>query len=391
MRQHLITVILIVVVLALLVCLNVLFVSDRPRNEDEVTGSRSSYSASPYGTLAFYTFLAESGHEVVRFERPLTELADSEIGTLVLIAPDPMYPVAEEELEELAYWVESGGRVLIADRQISTEALGAKIESGTRASSDVRAVAASCLTHGVERLSLSPYATTVDIDDVAAGVHFEADEGPFVVGLPYSEGHVTVIGDSYVLQNNGIREADNLPLALNLVELCGGQGRIGFDEYHHGHGYSALGGDGSLRQYVSGTPVPYVAAQLGLVAIAAALVLGRRLGRPIPRPVERRTSALEFVGSMANIQRLARASDLAIENIYSQFRSRLCRTVGLPSNTPSVQLAEIVANRTGIPAGELRAVMTRCEKILASNEHPEDRELVRLVSKIRDIEHRLAI
>jgi hypothetical protein len=63
----------------------------------------------------------------------------------------------------------------------------------------------------------------------------------------------------------------------------------------------------------------------------------------------------------------------------------------LPSNTPSVQLAEIVANRTGIPAGELRAVMTRCEKILASNEHPEDRELVRLVSKIRDIEHRLAI
>ena len=127
----------------------------------------------------------------------------------------------------------------------------------------------------------------------------------------------------------------------------------------------------------------------GAVAMFA-LTLGARFGRPVPLKRERRTSALEFVSSMANIQRLAKASDLAIENIYGHFRRRLCRYAGLPSNTMTDQLATVAAERGQIDREELVSVMRRCDNALAV-QAPEPKDLVDLVSDLRRVEARLKL
>jgi hypothetical protein len=388
-RKNLLTFGLIAVVLALLVGLNLVFLSEPRRDENESNGDRASYKGTPYGTLAFYTLLEESGRPVVRFEQPYTELAGSAVETLLVVVPHPNHQPSREEIDALDAWILEGGKLVVVDRFVELDFADFSVTTSGRARGAVRPIVPSMLTRGARGLRTSDFATTLEDSSGESVVHFASETGPLVVDRPYGDGHVTFVAEPYILQNNGIREGDNLALAFNLVGDASG-GSIAFDEYHHGYG-SALGGSGGgLRGYIAGTPVPWIVLQLGLVCAAIAFTVGRRFGKPIPLASERRTSALEFVGSMASIQRLAGASDLAVENISASFRTRLCRYAGLSSAATSVELARAAAARGRVDESELLTVLRRCESALAG--HPPSRdELVALVAKIRTIEQQLKI
>ncbi|HKP11284.1 MAG TPA: DUF4350 domain-containing protein, partial [Blastocatellia bacterium] len=75
MKQSTSAVLLMLVIFLLIVALNFLFFVDTQAvEENERTGNRSSYRATPYGTQAFYTLLEESGYPVTRLERPYNEI-----------------------------------------------------------------------------------------------------------------------------------------------------------------------------------------------------------------------------------------------------------------------------------------------------------------------------
>jgi hypothetical protein len=111
----------------------------------------------------------------------------------------------------------------------------------------------------------------------------------------------------------------------------------------------------------------------------------RRFARPLPLSRERRTTTLEFVGSMATIARLARASDLAMQNIYSEFRRRLCRFSNLSSSVETAKLARAVAVRAGLDERDLKLLLLKCEQV-AHGEHVSDSEMLQLVSRVRSVE-----
>jgi hypothetical protein len=129
-------------------------------------------------------------------------------------------------------------------------------------------------------------------------------------------------------------------------------------------------------------------AQVTFIAAVIIYSFGRRFTRPIPLRRERRTTNLEFVSSMANITRLAQASDLAMQNIYSEFRKRLCRYNGLPPKADNARLAAATSRRAGIDEGELIALLDRCQEV-ASGRKAMDGELLRLVTRVREIESKL--
>lgn len=390
MSRNALTAAFFVLVLAVIIGLNLILVSQPGSQETEADGSRSSYKGSPYGTLAYHELLVAGGHRVSRYESPYTELKDSSINTLFIVAPNSSIVMTEEEIAALGEWVAGGGRAIIVDRFVRLEVDELTIETGSQITGAPKPVSVSPLTAGVERLKITEFATTVEDAEGLAVVHIASGANAMLIDRPYGAGFFTVLTEPYIIQNNGIREADNLALALNLPGSAEAAGAIAFDEYHHGFGSATGSGSGGLRGYIAGTPVPWIIVQMALLGLVVALTFGRRFGRPVPLHRERRTSALEFVSSMANIQRLARASDLAIENIYGHFRRRLCRYAGMPSNTMTDHLATVAAERGQIDREELVSVMRRCDNALAIRP-PEPKDLVDLIADLRRVEANLKL
>lgn len=372
-----------------LVALNFLFFVDtRATEEDERTGDRSSYRSTPYGTLALYTLLEESRYDVTRFEKPFTELKAHEPGTLFVIVPSEAHQPNEEEFVALNRWVEVGGLLIIIDRDIRVPVGdGTARTEVAQSNTNVRPLQPTPFTRGVHRVGLSEYATRVRLDSRSATYHIGDDQAAVLADAQVGKGRVVLLTDQFVVANNGISQADNVILTLNLIE---GRppGPIAFDEYHHGYG--AASASAGLMSYFRGTPVPWMMAQAGLLAALVVYSYGRRFGRPIPLRQERRTTNLEFVSSMANITRLAQASDLALENIYSEFRRHLCRFSGMPSRIQNVRLAAAAARRSGLDERELAGLLSRCEGI-ASGAHVSESELLKLVTRIREIESKTGL
>lgn len=208
--------------------------------------------------------------------------------------------------------------------------------------------------------------------------------GALLVDYAYGRGRVVVLSDPYVVSNGGIRLADNLQLATNVVSGAGGA--IAFDEYHQGHGAS----DNPIFAYFRGTPVLWIFAQAGLVVLAVLWTRGRRFARPLPAPHVDRRSKLEFVASMAELQERARAYDLAIENVYGRTRRALARYAGLEPNAPHHQLAARVAARSGKDAQEIGALLADCEAAVAGDPITA-RKAVTLVRSLRALERDLGI
>ncbi len=170
-------------------------------------------------------------------------------------------------------------------------------------------------------------------------VHFGTTEQNLLVEAPFSEGRVIILSDPYLVSNNGINLVDNAQLAIGLVTSRAGL--VAFDEYHHGYGAN----NNRFFQYFEGTPVIAIFLQCGLVAILIFFSQSRRFARPIPEAEPSRLSKLEYVSAMAELQQRTRAYDLAIENIYTDFRRRAAALVGLDNTTSTrKEIAQRIAN-----------------------------------------------
>jgi hypothetical protein len=210
-------------------------------------------------------------------------------------------------------------------------------------------------------------------------------EGALLLDYAYGRGRIVVLSDPYVVSNAGINRADNLFLAANVV-TGGSRGRVAFDEFHQGYGET----QNQVFAYLRGTPILWMFGQGALVALALVWTRGRRFARPIPAPRPDRRSKLEFVSSMAELQRRARAYDLAVENVYQRTRRALARYAGLPATAAPARIAERVAARSGRDRAALEATLRACEDAAAGA--PLDaRGALRLVRNLRELERDLGI
>lgn len=390
MKRNLGALSLILILFLLLVGLNFLFMTEEQENkESEQNGSRSSYRSTPYGTMAYYTLLEESGFAVTRFEKPYTNLKDrTDIKTLVIIGLPPQSNPNEDEFAALNDWVEAGNHLIIIDRQIAVEIGEMRAQTGTPfGESAPRVLQPTRYGQDITNLKLSRYATRVKIDQGPGTYLIGDDKGAILADAAAGKGRVLMLTDPFVVANNGIDQDDNVALAVNLL-INVPDGKIAFDEYHHGYGDS--GSQGSALAYYNGTPVKWIYWQVMLMAALVVYTYGRRFARPLLLRRERRTTNLEFVSSMANITRLARASDLAMQNIYSDFHSKLCRYSGLPSRVDASRLAAVVARRLKGDELELGRLLERCEQV-ARGESVSESELLKLVTRIREIEREIRV
>lgn len=427
MRRSIGMTIYIGVVLLILIGLNrARYVSlDRPA-ENETSPNRSSYNSGPTGTRAIYQLLEEENRVVGRWRLSWHELEKRAPGSiLIVVGPlnsgqsttPPQAEPAPEEVDALASWVDNGGQLVVIGRSIPVRLPGPPVpvispqprndrrsavveeQSGTLFYEPTR------LTHHLGKVVLSPYATRIDLTAPAppaeaekesvgpltgAVTHLGDAAGAILVDFEFGGGRVVFLTDPFLIANNGIGQGANLDLVLNLVDELTGESsgrprQILFDEYHHGFRDDR----NPLLTWMRGTPWPLIGLQALLLGLLIIYSQSRRFTRPLPLQRVDRHSSLEFVSSMANLQRTAAARDLAVENIYSRFRVRLGRRLGVPAAAAPASLVDRLAReRLEISSTTTTETLTDCEAVLAGT-IITDQRLIDIVTNLRQIEENL--
>ena len=448
MRQRLTIILTIVVIVGVLALVSsVSYVKKEKLPDYEVAPNRSTYHSGPTGVRALYDFLSESGYQVIRWKDTPQKLLTGP-GKLVktfVVVGQIQVRFTEAEHKALSKWIAEGGHLVLIDRNPEQERDGAapgswsittkRSESPTLEVNpadtnqmtdkvgEFKPAQPTVLTRNVQSVQPSRFASrlnfevvpvasprgeqsqksrhsrdTTEFDEVetppppaeatsnstAPVAHLLDDRGALLIDFAYGSGRVSILTDPYIVSNGGIKLADNLQLATNM--LSADNGLIAFDEYHQGKGLT----QNSFAAYFAGTPVLLLAGQAGLVVLLMLWTRGRRFGRPLPLPQVDRRSSLEFVASMAELQQRARAFDLAIENIYTRTRRVLARYAGVDYNSARSEIASRIAARGTIDAQRLETLMRRCEDVI--NGQPCSwRESIDLVRRLREVERDLGL
>lgn len=228
--------------------------------------------------------------------------------------------------------------------------------------------------------------STINASAFAAPVaHIAVENKTLLADFPFGAGSVVYLSDPFIVSNGGINLVDNAQLATNLV--ASGNGIIAFDEFHQGYG----AGQNRLLDYFAGTPLTAVFLQLAALAAVILYSQSRRFARPLPADEPNRLSKLEYVAAMAELQQRTKAFDLAMENIYKDFRRRVARLVGADAlKTSPAELARLIAERTKSNQIELENLLANCEAIM-HGEPTNKREMVDLTARLRQIEETLGL
>ena len=411
------------------------YVQKEKTPDNEMMPNRSTYNAGATGTQAFYTLLFETGRKAVRWLEPpaalLTAKANKPAVFVVVGSLRREFTAAESA--ELLQWVSEGGRLVLIDREppkeLVTTTANWKLTINYNEQADVFAVDPSdqkqmvrdvmatkpvqptLFTQGVNAVQTSFCAASVELErfyefrdddasppprsarpltvespsQTAPVVHFAWDGRNLLVDVPYGSGKIVYLTDPYMISNGGVNLVDNAKLAINMVSA--GDGIVAFDEYHQGYGTD----NNRFLQFFAGTPV--VAIFLQTVALIGFIFFSqsRRFARAVPEPEPDRLSKLEYVAAMAEMQQRTRAFDLAIENIYNDFRRRVTRLLGLDNfSAKADEIANAIAERTGLDRSKTGETLFKCEEIIRG-EPTNKREILELTTTLREWETMLGI
>jgi len=355
------------------------------------------------------------------------------VTTLVVIGRTQL-PFTHDEVDSLRVWVRRGGHLVLIDRQPDSSLLP-KSGSWTVTTNELdlppidldptdqkqmtenvvalHPVQTTLLTENVESVMPSRFSariklntqkplppvrrtdhrsadTELEEDDSEQGsspapvVHVADRDGALLVDYLYGLGRITLLGDPYIVANNGLSLKDNLQLAINTITSV--NGLVAFDEFHQGRGVT----QNEFASYFAGTPVLAIGAQIAAIILLMLWTASRRFGRPLPLVQVDRRSSLEFVASMSELQERSRAFDLAVENIYSRTRRVLARYAGVDYNSSRSDIASRVAMRSSVDAHSLETLMRQCEETI--NGAPTTwRQAIDMVRRLRAVERALGL
>lgn len=428
MKQRLFIFGFLILLVAILVGLNAASYTQKEKTPDnEVTPNRSSFNSGATGTQAFYSLLAETGRSVVRWQEPPGSLLTATRKPAVfVITGNVRRQFSDQDTEQLLRWVSEGGRLIVIDREPAEELAVTTADWNiaadhpmkfeifgldpsdqkqmTAETAAVKPVQPTVFTAGVNAIQPSKLASSITFErfdetkerrrapntvesptDGAPVVHFASGSKNLLVEVGFGGGKIVFLSDPYIVSNGGIALADNAQLAINLV--ASGDRLIAFDEYHQGFGSDR----NRFLQFFAGTPVVAIFVQAVLLIGFVFYSQSRRFARPVAEPEPDRLSKLEYVTAMAELQSRTRAYDLAIENIYTEFRRRAARLLGLEVNqATSRELALRISERTGADRERVEGCLFKCEEVVRG-EPTSKRQTLKLADELRRIEQKLGI
>jgi hypothetical protein len=279
--------------------------------------------------------LRKLGWEPVAVTQPIQYWQQEANGNLLLLAepvlrswlPGQSADMSDTDVDGLLRWVQRGNTLLFCSRQMSAlhRALNLVLQTDARVDEDMTTHVvlgeAGGYTSRVEQI-------VVEGRDVLRGGGdlplWWVDNDPGAVVMRRGRGRVIVVADPSILTIRGLRRADNLRFLVNVVALHAGDGRVYFDEYHHG-----LRSGGGFWGYLHAHGQQWIVLVIILVAGMAAWGVGIRLGRPVPALDEKQADAVEYASAVARIYQQAGVQHLLAETLCRDFLTDLTRHLRL--------------------------------------------------------------
>ncbi|PYY63884.1 MULTISPECIES: DUF4350 domain-containing protein [unclassified Curtobacterium] len=266
--------------------------------------------------------------------------------------------------------------VVVGTSGAGLEALGLRVDPAVQVDGDATVSTASC---GIPAAASAARVTTAGSgytvhDEAAARCAPTGDRGSRVWGLVRTAtpgGDVTLLGTTSAFRNDTITTAGNAALALGL-----------------------LGADERLVWYTPavGTPdaaptlgelappwVPSALALLTLVAVAAGVWRGRRLGPLVVERLPVVVRAAETTEGRARMYARTRDRTHALDTLRVAAVRRIGRMLGLPRSAHVDEVVRAAAQATGIPH-------TRVGAVLVGGTTDDDRALVDGTAALDDLE-----
>jgi hypothetical protein len=315
-------------------------------------GGPSSFSTAARGTKAVFITLGQLGYGIERSYEPVSTLA-ADPATTVIIFADPEIAPSSQDRQALQAFMNHGGLVIAtgvggADLLGLTDAKAA-ISPDVEAVERYAAAAPSVLTAGAPEIALAREVQSQALPLAYVPIYATRTGEPVVGTAAIGAGRAIWMAGGAPLSNADAASAGNFQMLRNALGKPGGR-RILWDEYYHGH-------TRSLWSYVASTPMPWVFAQFGVIAIAALITYSRRSGPVQPRYTDARTSPMEFVETMAALYRRAGRGTAAVAVV----RARLCRLLvaacGLPADAPDAVIASAAAAKFALDQDAVAALL----------------------------------
>jgi hypothetical protein len=332
-------------------------------NDAEGQGIPSTYSTANNGAQAAYLLLRELGYRSERWEKSPTELPVNSAGNILILAGPSDFP-DKTEREALLTFVKSGGWIIYAGNFpflfLETGAVTPQpLQASNLIAESYPALVPSAFTRGIPEITLFATDRWVTSDGSQVPLYGKSDAS-VVVTWRLEKGRILWWAAPTPVTNTGITRSGNLTFFLNSINAAQPgaapeQTTVLWDEYFHGY-------RGSLWDYFQETPVPWAIYQLALTALFVFVTFGRRSGPLYSPAMTSRLSPLEFVDTLGDLYRRARAGQAAVRVAYSRFRVHLTRRLALPASISNMQLDAAVRERLGWKQPGLFDTLQRAEK-----------------------------
>ncbi len=325
----------------------------------------SVYSEEADGLAEAAQELRQLGWEPIALTRPILHTAQSHAKNCLLIVADPqgtaLLPgqapdLSDVDVSGLLQWVEQGNTLLLSGRHITAlhRALNVLVTSDARAdqrqTNTVVLSKALRYTDGIDRLVVEGR------DVVQAGAALPLwwlDEQPGAILVRRGKGRVLVVADCSLLTRRGLSRADNRMFLANVAALHARDGRVYFDEYHHG-----LRSGGGFWGYLRFRQQHWLVLLVLFVVAMAGWAVAVRLGRAVPAPRQSHADAVDYASAVARIYQRAGVRHLLARTLSRDFVAALTGHLHLRR---SVLPAEILAawrlHRPGDSAQLLQALL----------------------------------
>lgn len=330
----------------------------------ETTLMPSIFNRKASGLSGLFEIARRAGLNCRAWQNSYRELK-AEHGLLFIISPTDS--LTKLETEQILNWVKEGNSLVYFDQfnypqgKRTLDKLGLSYTLGKKLNNEAITLSEGASTGShVQHLILSGEAR------VTGGMPIAQDkDGSLLAEVSYGRGRALIGMIPSFCANRFLQSSDNFDNYQFMINwLSTAPGPVFFDERCHGYSNSP-----NIFAFFLKEPPGLVFSQLLLILAVATAGTAQRFGAARVLKPQREISPLQFVDGLANAYERAKANLAALEIIAQDFKTKLCKQLGLSPHSAADEIAHTWKIETGRDGSNLN-------KFLADYEHACNRKKI---------------